>query len=141
MDEPENPKCAYAGAVGPLKTWCRHPQKTGAAASAVPVRNATCLRCPLRSATREPEPECQHLGEVTRIVDCQSCGGGRIKHEVRSCSVHGECAQGWAWEKLRENGVRVKKCGVNCRDYCTGQEQSEASSSEGEPSSATVRMQ
>lgn len=61
---------------------------------------------PIRQCKKAQKP-CAHLGNETRKVQCQSCGGN-VQIRVFQCSVHGECSQ--------SKDVGVKTC-QGCQDY------------------------
>lgn len=105
-------KCQF-GDHRALKTWCYHPEQS----SRLPVlvRNQDCERCPLFNQTSSLRPassmRCVHQGDVLERVECQSCGGSQVLHEVHQCDVHGSCVSSrLAFEKLREQGRKVKCC-------------------------------
>lgn len=105
------------------KTWCSHPEVRGTLKSK-PVRNEVCESCPLFEAgerrqvrTQEKgQQQCVHLLPIIEHVDCKDCGGNQKKFPVHGCVIHGECASTpRTFEKLRENGRRVKNCD-SCKD-------------------------
>lgn len=81
--------------------------------TALPVRHV-CRGTPRptaqqRKAAREPEPECEHRGEIVERLECVACGGKKLV-PIFACAIHGRCHVVHAEDDQGREGMSCRWC-------------------------------